>query len=808
MKVILSFLFITVTTVGGLAQGAISISGRLFDMDTHDGLPFVSVALVAVGEEEILNGTVTDEEGRFTLKTNRRGNFIISYSYLGYETVKTPILIGQKNNIYDIGKVFLKELTTQLQEITVTAERATVDASLSRKSFDMDDQVAQMGGSVADAMRALPGISIDQEGKVLLRGSDQVAILIDGQQSAMTGFGNQRGLNNIPAANIERIEIINNPSAKYDAGGMAGIINIIYKKERQVGFNGSVGFTYGVGELTTRKSDLPTELGRYNVNSKYIPNLSLNYRSGKVNSYVQAEVIRQRKLPNNEFTTRRYFDGRNIISQVPENRTQTHSVIRGGVDYELNPRNTLRFSTIFDYESHVDTAQVPYISLNDDQRSRYWHWREEEVTGFLSLRMDYQHRFQEAGHQLNFAAQYSRGWEDESYFLNDSSALRQANDMTHIIATEHTTYFTGDYVKPLRSGRLELGARVQFRTIPVTYEINRGPQSVIYLGLGEWSDWGENIWAGYFNYILEKQSFDIEGGLRIEQTDVFYDIAPENTYYPENDAYDYFEVYPNVRFTFKLSPLNNLSLFYNRRVDRPGEPQLRIFPKYDDPELLKVGNPYLRPQFTQTFELAYKRIWDLGSVFFSTYHRIIDDPFTRVYSIDIAEPNYDIINKIYQNVGSGSNTGIEVLLDQNIGNFLKLSASINWYNNVVDAAQGILLFPTERPFTIDKTTNQTWELKINNQITLPNAWNIQLSGIYMAPKNIPQGRQLARSSIDLGVKKGVLDKRGEILFAFSDIFNGFGIRQEITDQNFTAVYQNFFETQVLRLGFLYKWNGR
>lgn len=808
MKTTFSLFFIMIITVGGLTQVDISVSGRLFDMDTHDGLAFVSVALQATGEEGILNGTVTDEEGRFTLKTNRRGNFIISCTYLGYETVETPILIGQKNDVYDIGKVFLKALSTQLQEVTVTAERATVDAALSRKSFDMDDQVAQMGGSVADAMRALPGISIDQEGKVLLRGSDQVAILIDGQQSAMTGFGNQRGLNNIPAANIERIEIINNPSAKYDAAGMAGIINIIYKKERQIGFNGSVGFTYGLGELTTRKSDLPTELGRYNVNSKYIPNLSLNYRSGKVNSYLQAEVIRQQKLPNNEFTTRRYFDGRNIISQVPENRTQTHSVIKGGVDYELNRRNTLRFSTIFDYESHVDTAQVPYINLNDEQRSRYWHWREEEVTGFLSFRMDYQHRFQEAGHQLNFAGQYSRGWEDESYFLNDSSALRQANDMTHIIATEHTTYFTGDYIKPLRNGRLELGAKVQFRTIPVSYEINRGPQSVIYLGLGEWSDWGENIWAGYLNYILEKQRFDIEGGLRVEQTDVFYDIAPENTYYPENDAYDYFEVYPNVRFTFKLSPLHNLSLFYNRRVDRPGEPQLRIFPKYDDPELLKVGNPYLRPQFTQTFELAYKRIWDLGSLFFSTYHRIIDDPFTRVYSIDISEPNYDIINKIYQNVGSGSNTGIEILLDQNFDDFLKLSASINWYDNVVDAAQGLLLFPTERSFSIDKTSNQTWELKINNQITLPNAWNIQLSGIYMAPKNIPQGRQLARSSIDVGVKKGIFDNKGEILFAFSDIFNGFGIRQEISGQNFTAVYQNFFETQVLRLGFLYKWIGR
>lgn len=808
MKNFFSLLFLVIGLTSSFTQSQISISGRLFDLDTHTGLAFVTVSLRAEAEEDILNGTVTDDEGRFTLKTTKRGNFIISCSYLGFETEEIPILIGQKNDVYDLGKVFLKAASTQLEEVTVQAERATIDAALSRKSFNLDDQLAQSGGSVADAMRALPGVSIDQEGKVLLRGSDQVAVLIDGQQSAMTGFGNQRGLNNIPAANIERIEIINNPSAKYDAAGMAGIINIVYKKEQKTGFNGSVGFTYGLGELTTRKADLPTELGRYNVNAKYIPNLSLNYRSGKVNTYLQGEIIQQRRLPNNEFTTRQYVDGRNIISQVPENRRQTHSVIKGGVDYELNQRNTFRISAIFDYESHVDTAQVPYISLNEDRRNRYWHWREEEVTGYLNFRLDYQHRFKEVGHQLNFAAQYSRGWEDESYFLNDSSTLRIANDMTHIIATEHTTFFTGDYIKPLRNGRLELGARAQIRTIPVTYEINRGVQSIIYLGLGEWSDWGENIWAGYLNYVLEKQQFDIEGGLRVEQTDVFYDIAPENTYYPQNDAYDYFEVYPNVRFTFKISPLNNLSLFYNRRVDRPGEPQLRIFPKYDDPELLKVGNPYLRPQFTQTFELAYKRIWEAGSIFLSTYHRIIDDPFTRVYSIDSSDPNYDIINKIYQNVGSGSNTGLEVLLNQHIDDFLKLSASINWYNNVVEAEQGILLFPSERPFVIDRTSDQTWELKINNHFTLPQDWSIQLSGIYMAPKNIPQGRQLARSSVDLGVKKAILNNKGEFVLAFSDIFNGFGIRQEISNEAFTALYENYFETQVIRLGFTLKWASR
>ncbi|PHN02144.1 outer membrane beta-barrel protein [Flavilitoribacter nigricans] len=805
MRALLRLCILVICGTPLLGQDDITISGRILDRSNEEGIAYATVVLKADTSAAILSGTISDESGRFVLQLRERGNFVVQCSYLGFTTLNTDVLIGQKNNIYDLGKLYLEPESEQLEEVTVTAQKAIINEGLSKKSFSMADQIAQSGGSVAEAMKALPGVTIDQDGNVLLRGSDKVAVLIDGRQSGMTGFGNQRGLNNIPAANIDRIEIINNPSAKYDAAGMAGIINIIYKKERQNGFNGSVGFTYGLGELTTRKASLPTQLGRYAVNPKYIPSISLNYRTPKVNTYLQAEVIRQKKLPNNEFTTRHYADGANTVSQVPENRTQTHYVLKGGIDYQLDDRNALRFSSIYDYENHVDTAQVPYINLNTGQRYRYWHWREAEVTGYLNFRLDYEHDFREPGHRLNLAAQYVRGWEDESYFLNDSSEIRQANDMTHIIATEHTTSFTGDYIKPLKWGRLEAGAKVQIRTIPVTYDILRGQQSIIYEGLGDWSDWGENIVAAYANYILEKRTFDIEGGLRAEQTNVFYDISPENTFYPENDAYDYFELYPNIRLTFKISEQNNLSLFYNRRVDRPGEPELRIFPKYDDPELLKVGNPYLRPQFTQTFEVAYKRIWNSGSVYLATYHRIIENPFTRVYSIDSSDPNYAIVNKIYQNVGSGTNTGIEVLLSQRIENFWKLSTGMNLYNNVVDAYRGTLLFPTERPFDIQKTSDQTWDLKINNQFDLGGHTQIQLTGIYMAPKNIPQGRQLARSSVDLGVQRNIWGKKGELTLAFSDIFNGFGIRQEINGIDFSALYENYFETQVVRLGLKYKW---
>ena len=170
--------------------------------------------------------------------------------------------------------------------------------------------------------------------------------------------------------------------------------------------------------------------------------------------------------------------------------------------------------------------------------------------------------------------------------------------MTRLEAEENTLPLSIDYIRPLRTGRMELGARIQRRWLPITYTVNRGMQSVIYEGLGDFSDWDENIYALYANLVRETGNYSLEGGVRVEQTDVSYTIPDENIYYDGSDSYDYFEVFPNVKLTCRLNDASRVIAAYNRRIDRPGEPELRIFPKYDDPELLKVGNPYLRPQFT------------------------------------------------------------------------------------------------------------------------------------------------------------------------------------------------------------------
>ena len=400
--------------------------------------------------------------------------------------------------------------------------------------------------------------------------------------------------------------------------------------------------------------------------------------------------------------------------------------------------------------------------------------------------------------------QITRGWEDEAYFLNEESAVRIGTDITHLVAEENTLPIQFDYVRPLRTGRLEAGGRLQRRWIPITYDVHRGEGSVIYPGLGNWSKWSEDIYAGYVNYVHEKEKYDVEAGVRVEQTDVSYDLPAENIYYDQSDAYDYFEVYPNVRLTYNIDPVNRVSAHYTNRVDRPGEPELRIFPKYDDPELLKVGNPYLRPQFTATVEVAYEHLWSSGSVIASLYYRDIDDPFTRVFAIDPTNTAYDIVNRVYQNVGSGSSSGLEVILTQDVNASWRISGSVNWYDNVIDADRVTLLFPIARPFTVVESKDNTWDFSFNNAYEFPNGLETQLSVVYYAEKNIAQGVQAARSSIDLAISKPILDDRGEIIFSIVDALNDFGIKQFIAGEGFDAIYENYFETQVVSLGFNYR----
>jgi outer membrane receptor protein involved in Fe transport len=785
------------------AQGTAILSGRVLDVTGGAPIAFASV-VVETSTGQQLSGTLTTDNGRFVVQGVAPGAYKIRTTFPGFQPGEADVLVSPLNQAYDLGDIRLARLDRFEEAITVTAD-AIRAAGIDTQVFSLGDGPIQSTGTMLDALKNVPGVTVDQEGKVSLRGSDKVAILIDGRQSSLTGFGTQRGLDSVSAANIEAIEIINNPSARFDAAGMAGIINIIYKKQQQFGWSGDLGFALGMGQFTKQRRDLPTDVGlphnrgSFTNNEKLIPSVNLNYRTPRTRTFMQGDFTLQDRLPNNEFTTRFYDDGRVVESQVPENREQYIYTIRGGSDLTLNSSNTLTLSGVHNYEHHVDIAQVPFILQPAGQFERLWFWRESEGTGFTNANIDLTHRFGAPGHELGVNLQFTRGKEDEAYFLNEQSPIRVGTDDTHIIAIENTLPLAIDYTRPLATGRLELGTKLQRRWIPVTYTVRRGVQSVIYEGLGETSDWDENIFASYANLVRITPRYTLEGGLRLEETQVSYTIPAENIYYPGSDRYDYFGVFPNAKLTLNLTSTNRLTTAFNRRVDRPGEPELRIFPKYDDPEILKVGNPFLRPQFTNAYEVGLSRSWSGGTGSAAVYHRDVSDAFLRVFAIDDSNPSYDIVNRIFENAGNFRQTGVQVTASQQIARPWRMTGSVNWFQNDIEALDTILFFPTTRPFTLSGSKDHTWDMTLNNRFLLPRGVELQANYIRYASRNVPQGRERARSSLDVSAKKPLLNERAELVFTFTDIFNDFALQHDIIGNGFTALYQNFLETQVATL---------
>ena len=229
---------------------------------------------------------------------------------------------------------------------------------------------------------------------------------------------------------------------------------------------------------------------------------------------------------------------------------------------------------------------------------------------------------------------------------------------------------------------------------------------MIYPGLGDYSDWDENIFSGYANLVRITPRYTLEGGLRLEETQVSYTIPAQNIYYPGSDQYDYFGVFPNAKLTLNLTRTNQLTMAFNRPVDRPGEPELRIFPKYDDPEILKVGNPFLRPQFTSAYEVGFSRSWTGGTGSAAVYHRDVSDAFLRIFAIDDSNPNYDIVNRIFENAGNFRQIGVQVTGSHEIVRAWRLLDTI-------------LFFPTRRPFRLSGSKDHTWDLTLNNRFVLP-----------------------------------------------------------------------------------------
>lgn len=780
-------------------MNSVTLSARLMSQTSLLPIAYANV-LVLKQDSSFVSGALSNEDGRVILPSIRPGNYIIQIKGLGFQAYNSAIEIGYLSEFIDLGLISLIPIINELKTVEINGEASVISSGMEKKTFDIATNSSQAGGSVLQALQNLPSVSISQDGKITIRGSERVAVLIDGKQTALTGFGNQAGLDNIPASAIEKVEIINNPSSKYDANGNAGVINIIFKKNQEFGLHGKANMIGGIGMLNEKRASLPGIRPQYLHNPKVNPSISLNHRNAKRNLFLQADVLEQKALNKNEFIQRTYDDGTVINQQFLENRTQYSYTIKAGIDSKINEKNSFSFSGMFNKEAHIDRGDLPYYNADTSFRQRLWLYYENEVNTSANANARFTHQFKEPGHKLEILANYTFHREDEVFNFDDILPNDHHYDTTHLIYNENVSDVMLDYVKPLKHGRLEAGTKFRWRYIPATMTFQPGASSILDPSAAGWANYDERIAAAYTNYVFERNHFELEAGLRLEGTLLKYTVDPTMSTYKSN-GYQYFQPFPNVRIAWKFTNSSKIALFYNRRVDRPDEADLRAFPKYDDPEVLKTGNPALRPMYSNNIELGWKKSVDKGSFYAALYNRASSGIITR---INTTTPGSTLINSISQNAGKGNMSGVEMIFNRSLKKWLSVTWSASAYYNSIGAFAINNVYPLNVSYSAAAENNYSGNSKVVFSIRTEKGFNAQLSGSWYAADVIPQGKTAARGSVDIGIRKSIQKGKGELFLNGSDIFNTLRVKKTLRGNNFNFVSNDLYETQIFRVGYSYK----
>jgi outer membrane receptor protein involved in Fe transport len=775
------------------------VSGQVNDRADKSPLPFVTASILLERDSTLVSVVLSDEEGVFVFDGIRSGRYILSLSYVGYVTFREPVLVGTLSDYLDLGKFGMEMNSRQLEEVVIEGKADEVSGRMDKKTFDLTANTSQSGGSVLQAIKNLPGVTTDQDGKVLLRGSDKVMVLIDGKQTALTGFNTQTGLDNIPASAVEKIEIINSSNAKYDASGSAGIINIVYKKATQSGFSGKAGMAAGAGALFIKRENLPGIDPQYQHTPKVNPSLSLNYRKEKVNLFFQGDYLYTQTLNKNEFVDRYYDDGSVVKQQTRRNRNTGMGTARGGIDWNRDENDQFTFSGLFGSEKIIDHGEEPFFN-GSMEPLRLWQFLEDELKTTAMASAALRHRFKQPGRLLSAGLNYTFHRENEKYFFTNVLPVSTSDESYKLISDEHVADLNLDYQRPLKQGRFETGLKVRRRIIPTNMQFYPGPDSVMDVGAGGLAKYKEVIPALYCNYVYENNKIELEAGLRAEYVDVRYEVDPgHNTY--KSDGYRYAQPFPNARFAFRINDQNKFSVFYNRRVDRPSEVDIRVFPKYDDAEIVKVGNPGVKPQFTNNFEAGYKNTRKKGYFYAAAYYRIVDGTITR---IAVTAPGKNIIYNVMHNAGRSENSGLEAVFSVEAAKWLSFNLNGNWYINRIESFQVENKYPVPSLFSAPSQSVISGNLKITAGFHLPARTEIQMVAIYQAPDVVPQGRTDYRFSVDIGIKRMIQNNKGEVFINATDILSTLVIRRTVYGQGFHYVSADYYETQVIRVGYTRK----
>ncbi|WPP51742.1 TonB-dependent receptor [Catalinimonas niigatensis] len=757
-------------------QGALlEVRGKVIDAETQEALPYATVSLFQAQDSSLVSGGITDDAGAFILEA-QVGNYYATINFMGYASRNINDLTLQSGQrVVNLGEIGIEAQSTDLEEVIVEGEKDMVELALDKKIFNVSQDPINAGRTAADILGNLPSVTVDGEGNVNLRGSSNVTILIDGKPSGLLSFDGAEGLRQLQGGLVDNVEIITNPSARYQAEGMAGIINIVLKKERSKGINGSFDFTVGQPD-------------------NYGAAINLNYRKENLNFFINYGLIyRNIANPHNTLYQEVYGDDTTFITRQRNTSRQTvlNNNIQLGADYFFNENNILTTSFTYRHAKGKRNTEIEYMDYlfnNDNLQSIIRRYQDEsETEPNLEYSLNYKRNFGREDHELTAILTYIDNWEesDQNYtqrtFLTDNTPSNEPDQLqrSYNYETEKQLLLQADYVYPFgKEGKLEAGIRNTLRDITNDFLVTELQEQewVPLEGLDNDFYYDENIYAAYMILGNKINKVGYQLGLRGEYTDLTTELLQT----AEVNQREYFNLFPSAHFTYDLLNQHALQLSYSRRLHRPTYNDLTPFVTFFDNRNYFSGNPDLNPEYTHSIEVGHIKYFENASISSAIYYRHTDDKIFRIRDVD----EEGLATTRPYNLVKEDAYGAEFITSYQPIAWWKMDLNLNFYRSMIDGSN------LDQSFESD---TYTWFGRLNSRFTVWGNTDIQLRGSYEAPQLTPQGRQLATAFLDVAITRDILKKKGTLTLNVIDIFRS-NRNRSITEGDIFYTRSNFLRS--------------
>lgn len=774
----------------------VTVSGKIVDDNTGKPLVLGIISIIEPEDSRVLTRGTSNAEGAFYIETTHR-NFSVRIEYLAYQTsvVENIQLTPQQDRI-DLGTIGLTVDAKMIEEVEVRAERSTVVMNLDKRVFNVGKDLTSAGGTAEDVLRNVPGVSIGIDGNFNLRSSSGVRILLNGRASALVDNENLSGLRQIQANQIERIEIITNPSARYEAEGMVGIINIIMKKNQNKGSNGAIHVNLGHPD-------------------NYGIGINANYQKDKWSGFIGVGGWYVSRPGTGSFRNE-FYNGNATNSTIFSNLDRTHKrndllgYLNFGVNYQFNAQSILQTSFSYRRSDGKNTSQLIYTDAIRQPEDIFLITQrlenETEKEADFQSSLIYKKLFNTDGHQFTADIQFEDKVQDEAsryeelYFDKMYHPL-DTTDYQQFSNNEEGNRRLGvniDYVLPFeKEGKFEAGFQSSLRDIFNNYKVREIIDNIENPNINFTNDFNyqEVIHGVYVNFGKKMGSFSIQTGLRMEHSDVETKLLVTN----EINQRSYTNLFPSTFLTYDLSENNAFQLSYSRRIQRPTFADLNPFFTLRDRRNIFRGNPNIEPEYTHSFELGHIKYWEKGSLSSVAYFRKTSNVIKRLQRVDKNFPDITITQA--ENLALKRNYGIEFTYSYFPIDWWRLNGDINLFHSLSEGSfmhEGREIFVGGKSFSMTAKTSALftfWE-KINAQVT----------GSYSAPRTTTQGINRAMIAADFATGIDFLQNNGTLTLSVSDVFNSRRRRSFSEDETFYSEDDFLWQRRSVVLSFHYRFN--